>query len=320
MRVTVTGATGGIGSLLVALLQERGDEVTVLARDPDRARERLGDVEAHAWDADSAAPVAALAGRDAVVHLAGEPISQRWSDDAKRRILSSRVDGTRHLVDGIAQTEGDARPLALIAGSAVGYYGHRPGEGELDETAAPGTGFLAEVCVAWEAESRRAEALELRVPILRTGTVLASDFGALPPLRRLTKFGLAGPLGSGRQAFPWIHVVDEVGLLLHALDSGRASGPINAVAPGAVTQAQFARALGRACHRPAIAPAPRLAVRAILGEQAALVLDGAHVVPAAARDLGYTFAFPELPSALDDLLGNRDEDGGHHNPLNQLLG
>lgn len=319
MRITVTGATGGIGSLLVALLQERGDEVTVLARDPDRARERLGDVEAHAWDAASPAPVAALEGREAIVHLAGEPISQRWTDDAKQRILSSRVDGTRHLVDGIAQTEGDARPLALIAGSAVGFYGHRPKDGELDESATPGTGFLADVCVAWEAESRRAEELQLRVAMLRTGTVLAHDFGALPVLRRVTKFGLAGPLGSGRQPFPWIHVVDEVGLFLHAIDSGRASGPINAVAPGVVTQAQFARALGRACRRPAFAPAPRFAVKAILGEQAALVLDGANAVPAAARDLGYTFAFPELPSALDDLLGHRDDDGTH-SPLGQLLG
>jgi uncharacterized protein len=319
MRITVTGATGGIGSILVALLQERGDEVTVLARNPDAAQERLGDVEAHAWDARQPAPAAAIEGRDAIVHLAGEPISQRWTDDAKSRILSSRVDGTRSIVDGIAAAQGDARPLALVAGSAVGYYGHRPDDGDLTESAAPGTGFLAEVCVAWETESLRAQALEVRVAVLRTGTVLANDFGALPVLRRVTKFGLSGPLGSGRQPFPWIHVVDEVGLLLHAIDSTRASGPINAVAPGIVTQAQFARALGRACRRPAIAPAPRFAVRALLGEQAALVLDGARAIPAAARDLGYSFAFPELPSALDDLLGSRDDDAGT-NPLNELLG
>lgn len=318
MRITVTGATGGIGQLLVAALHQRGDEVTVLARDPDAARAKLGDVDAHAWDATAPAPHEALAGRDAVVHLAGEPISQRWNEAAKARIISSRVDGTRHLVDGIAGTQGDARPLALIAGSAVGYYGHRPDDGELDESAEPGTGFLADVCVAWEREAARATELQLRTAILRTGTVLARDFGALPVLAKVTKFGVSGPLGSGRQAFPWIHVVDEIGLLLHAVDSTRAEGPINAVAPGIVTQAQFARAVGKACHRPAIAPAPAFAVRAILGEQAALVLEGAWAVPAAARDLGYTFAFPELPSALDDLLGSRDDDAG--NPLNQLLG
>lgn len=318
MRITVTGATGGIGAELVSALLERGDEVTVLARDPDRARDRLGDVEAFAWSAARTAPSDALAGRDAVVHLAGEPIAQRWTDDAKRRIITSRVEGTQHLVHGIAQVQGDARPLALIAGSAVGYYGHRPNDGDLDESAEPGDGFLADVCVAWEAEAKHAEALQLRVARLRTGTVLARDFGALPKLRTITRFGIGGPLGSGKQPFPWIHVTDEVGLLLHAVDSTRASGPINAVAPGLVTQGQFAHALGRACHRPAFAPAPTFAVRAILGEQASLVLEGARVEPAAARELGYTFAFPELPSALEDLLGTRDDDTG--NPLNELLG
>lgn len=319
MRITVTGATGGIGKVLVTALLERGDEVTVLARDPERARTQLGDeVTAFAWSANEPAPVDALAGRDAIVHLAGEPIAQRWTADAKRRILSSRVEGTAHLVAGIAQTEGDERPLALIAGSAVGYYGDRQGEGELDESAEPGTGFLADVCVAWEAESRKAQALQLRVAIVRTGTVLASDFGALPMLRRVTRFGIGGPLGSGKQPFPWIHVTDEVGLLLHAIDSTRAEGPINAVAPGAVTQGEFARALGKACHRPAFAPAPKFAVQTILGEQSALVLQGASLAPAAARDLGYAFAFPELPSALEDLLGGRDDDAA--NPLNGLLG
>jgi uncharacterized protein len=319
MRVTVTGATGGIGRLLVGTLLERGDEVTVLSRDASRATAMLGDVHAIAWDGVSIAPVEALAGRDAVIHLAGETVDQRWTAEAKAKILQSRERGTRALVEGIAQTEGDARPLALIAGSGIGYYGDRGTEGELDETAGPGDGFLSEVCIAWESESRKAEALGLRVVLMRTGTVLDPEHGALVPLRKLAKFGISGPLGSGHQPFAWIHVTDEIGLLLHALDSGRASGPINAVAPGIVTQAQFARALGKAVKRPAFLPTPAFAARLLLGEQSELVLTGAWAVPSAARDLGYSFAFPELPTALEDLLSRREDDSGS-SPLGELLG
>jgi uncharacterized protein (TIGR01777 family) len=319
MRIAVTGATGGIGRRLVATLLERGDEVTVLTRDPERARSTLGDVRAYAWDAASTAPAAALEGRDAVVHLAGESVDQRWTEDAKTRILGSRQDGTRHLVDGIAEAHGDARPLALIAGSAVGYYGDRGADGELDETAGPGDGFLPDVCAAWEAESHRAEALGLRVCCVRTGIVLDPAHGALKTLTKVAKFGVSGPLGSGKQPFPWIHIVDELGLFLHVIDSGRASGAVNAVAPGIVSQAQFARELGRAVHRPAVLPTPAFAVRMLLGAQADLVLTGAWAVPAAARILGYSFAFPDLPRALDDLLAHREDDAAT-NPLNELLG
>lgn len=302
MKVTVTGATGGIGSRLVAALQQRGDEVTVLSRDPERARERLGDVEAFAWDpAREPAPVAALQGRDAVINLAGESVAQRWTDEAKAKIRSSRIDGTRNLVAGI-DAAGDTRPVTLISGSAIGFYGDR--RDETPETAPKGDGFLADVSADWEAEARAAEALGLRVVLIRTGDVLMHGDGVLPVLAKLTKLGVMGPLGGGKQAFPWIHVTDHVGLTLHALDSHRARGPINAVAPGIVTQAQFARALGKALHRPAFAPAPAFAVRALRGEMAELILDGARAVPAAARELGYTFAFPELPTALDDALHN----------------
>ncbi len=300
MKVTVTGATGGIGSRLVTALQERGDEVTVLSRDADRARAQLGDVEAFSWDPESGpAPVEALAGRDAVINFAGESVAQRWTDEAKARIRSSRVVGTRNLVAGI-EAAGDARPVVLVSGSAIGYYGNR--REVTDESAPKGEGFLPDVCDAWEAEARKAEALGLRVALLRTGDVLMHGDGVLPVLSKLTKLGVMGPLGGGKQHFPWIHVTDHVGLTLHALDSTRASGPINAVAPGIVTQAQFARALGKALHRPAFAPAPAFAVKALRGEMADLILEGAQAVPTAARDLGYTFAFSELPSALDDAL------------------
>ncbi len=302
MRVTVTGATGGIGSRLVAALLERGDEVTVLSRSAERARQRLGDdVQAISWDPESGpAPVEALEGRDAVVNLAGESVAQRWTDDAKARIRSSRVVGTRNLVAGLSAVAAEVRPVVLISGSALGFYGNR--REETDEAAPKGTGFLADVCEAWEAEASKAEPLGMRVVLIRTGDVLMHGDGVLPVLSRLTKFGVMGPLGGGKQAFPWIHVTDHVGLTLHALDSHRASGPINAVAPGIVTQAQFARALGRALHRPAFAPAPAFAVKALRGEMAELILDGALAVPTAARALGYTFAFPELPSALEDAL------------------
>lgn len=309
MRITVTGATGGIGSRLVHALQERGDEVTALTRNPASARERLGDdIHAVRWEPTSGpAPAAALEYRDAVVNLAGESLAQRWSPEVKARVRSSRVDGTRNLVAGIASTEGEARPVALISGSAIGFYGDR--REETDETVPAGTGFLADIASAWETEARAAEALGLRVVLMRTGDVLEADEGVLPILVKITKLGIMGPLGGGKQAFPWIHVTDEVGLILHAIDSHRANGPINAVAPGIVTQAQFGRALGRAVHRPAFMPAPAFAVRALRGEMADLILEGARAVPTVARDLGYTFAFPELPSALDDLLHKKRSEG-----------
>ncbi len=301
MRITVTGATGGIGSLLVSALLSRGDEVTVLSRDPDAATAQLGDVRALAWQpAEGTPPLEAIEHSDAIVNLAGETVAQRWTSEAKARILSSRVIGTRHLVQGIAGVSDDRRPVALISGSAIGIYGDR--REPTDESAPVGTGFLPSVAAAWEIEARKAETFGLRVALIRSGDVLAADDGVLPILCRLTKLGVMGPLGGGRQPFPWIHVVDEVGLILHAVDSHRASGPINAVAPGLVTQGEFARCLGKKLHRPAFAPAPKFAVRALRGEMADLILEGAAATPAAARDLGYAFAFPDLPVALDDLL------------------
>jgi uncharacterized protein (TIGR01777 family) len=302
MKIVLTGATGGIGRLLVAALQERGDEVTVLTRNPKSAKERLGDVEAHSWNPTvELAPAAALAGRDVVVNLAGESLAQRWTAKTKQAIFSSRVDGTRNLVSSIKALPAADRPTALVSGSAHGIYGDR--RDPVDETAAAGEGFLPTVATAWEAEALHAEALGLRVALIRTGDVLSADGGVLPILKKVTKFGVAGPLGGGHQHFPWIHEVDEVGLLLHLIDSATAAGPVNAVAPGIVTQAEFARALGRQLHRPAVAPAPAFAVKLIVGEMAELILEGANVVPAKALELGYQFKFPELPAALEDLLG-----------------
>ncbi len=301
MRVTITGATGLIGSALVRRLRERGDEVTVLSRNADRARERLGgDVVSVGWDPDDApAPVAALAGRDGVVHLAGENLAQRWTKAAKRRILASRELGTRNLVAGLAAAE--PRPRALVSSSGVGYYGPR-GDEPLDEQTPPGRDFLAEVVGAWEREADRAGELGVRVVKLRTGVVLDANGGALSKMLPPFKAGVGGPVAGGRQYLPWIHLDDVVSMMIQALEDERWSGPIHATAPDPVSNAEFSKALGRALHRPAVAPVPALALRALYGEMADLVVYGQRAVPARALELGYSFRHPDLDEALSSAL------------------
>jgi uncharacterized protein (TIGR01777 family) len=295
-RVTLTGATGLIGRGLVAALRSRGTEVTVLARSPERARAALGDVPALAWEARSEpAPAAALAGRDAVLHLAGEPVAQRWSARAKSAIRDSRVTGTRNLIAGLQALR--ERPGVLVASSAVGYYGAH-GEEPLDEDAPPGRDFLAQVCAAWEAESTRAGELGLRTAILRTGVVLDARGGALARMLRPFRLGLGGPVAGGSQYISWIHVEDLRGLMLAALDGEDWSGAVNATAPEPVTNAEFSRQLGRALGRPAVLPVPGFALRAAYGEMAQVVTRGARVVPARALMLGYEFRHPRLAGAL----------------------
>lgn len=300
MRVTVTGATGRIGAALVAALTARGDEVTVLSRSPDRARAALGGVDAVAWDLDDGpAPAAALAGRDGVVHLAGEDVAQRWTDEARRRIRESRVRGTRHLVDGLGAAEPRAR--VLVSAAAAGWYGPH-GDELLAEDAPAGTDFLADVCREWEAEAARARELGLRVVTVRTGVVLDRDGGALNRMLPFFRLGLGGPVAGGRQYLPWIHLDDVVGIYLAALDGDAWSGPVNATAPEPVTNAAFSRALGRALHRPAFAPVPGLAVRTLFGDMAEMVTKGQRAVPRRPLELGYEFRHPELGEALRSAL------------------
>ncbi len=295
MRVVVSGATGLIGTQLVAALKARGDDVTVLSRNPERAAAALG-VEAVAWQPLSGPPpTEALAGRDAVIHLAGEPVAQRWSAAAKQAIHNSRETGTRHLVDAIAAS--DRKPAALLSSSAVGYYG-KHGDDVVTEQTAAGNNFLAGVCVAWEREALRAEALGLRVVIVRTGVVLDASGGALKAMLPPFKAGVGGPVAGGRQYMPWIHGDDIVGLYLAALDDPAWSGPVNGTAPEPVTNAVFSKALGRALGRPAVLPVPGFAIRAIYGEMAEIVTEGQRAVPAAAERLGYSFKQPELGEAL----------------------
>jgi uncharacterized protein len=300
-RVTVTGATGLIGRRLIAALQARGGQVTVLSRDPTRARAELDEVEAVAWEPLSEpAPVEALAGRDAVVHLAGEPVAQRWSANAKRAIRESRVTGTRNLLAGLGhaeQAEIGGRPRTLISSSAIGYYGSR-GEEPLDEDAPPGRDFLARVCVEWEAEAARARALGMRVVQVRTGVVLDRRGGALAKMLPPFRLGLGGPVAGGRQYVSWIHVEDLIGLMLRALADERWTGPINATAPEPVSNRDFSRALGAALHRPALLPVPGVLLRMLYGDMAEIVTTGARVVPAKPLVLGYEFSHPALPEAL----------------------
>lgn len=290
MRVTVTGASGRIGSALVAALRARGDEVTVLSRG--------GGDGAVRWDPVARiAPSVALKGRDAVVHLAGEDVAQRWSPDAKERIRASRELGTRNLVAGLGALDDADRPHVLVSASASGYYGPR-GDEAVSESDPPGTGFLAEVCVAWEREARAAEQLGLRVVRIRTGIVLDAEGGALAKMLPPFRLGVGGPVAGGRQWMPWIHLDDEVGIFLAALDGRGWSGPVNAAAPNPVTNREFSKALGRALHRPAVAPVPALAIKALYGEMASIVTTGVRMVPARATELGYAFRHPELGEAL----------------------
>jgi uncharacterized protein (TIGR01777 family) len=245
------------------------------------------------------APAAALSGRDAVVHLAGENVAQRWSDDAKRGIRGSRELGTRNLVAGLEAA--DPRPQVLVSSSAVGYYGPH-GDEQLDEDTPAGHDFLAEVCVIWEREARRAEAFGLRVAAIRTGVVLDQGGGALAKMLPFFKLGVGGPVAGGGQYMPWIHVDDVVGIYLAALDGDAWSGPVNASAPEPVTNKAFSQALGKALHRPAFAPVPALAIHALYGEMAEIVTKGQRVVPKAALDHGYAFAHADLDEALRSAL------------------
>jgi uncharacterized protein (TIGR01777 family) len=288
MRITITGASGLIGSRLVKQLEQRGDEVTTLSRTTN-------------WNPNAGpAPAELLEGRDAIVHLAGENVAQRWTDASRKAIRDSREIGTRHLVEGIART--DAKPKALISSSAVGYYGPH-GDERLDEDTPPGNDFLAEVCVAWEREAQKAEALGLRVVTVRTGVVLDSEGGALSKMLLPFKLGGGGPVAGGNQYMPWIHVDDVVGIYLAAIGDATWNGAINATAPEPVTNKTFSKALGRALHRPAVTPIPGAAIRLLFGDMAEIVTKGQRAVPRRTLELGYTFQHPDLDEALRAAVG-----------------
>lgn len=305
-RVVLTGATGTIGTAACRALAGRGDQVVALSRRPDRAQPALGDeVEVWAWGEPTAAPPpeAALSGADGIIHLLGEPVAQRWSPEAKRRIRDSRVLATRMLAAALRELPSDARPRTLISQSATGYYGPAD-DRELDETAPPGEDFLGRVVVEWEAEARAADDL-LRVVTTRTGVVLSPSGGALAQMLPFFRAGAGGPVAGGKQYVPWIHIDDVVGALLFCLDNPDARGPVNVTAPAPVTNGELSRALGRVLRRPAVVPVPGFALRLLYGEMASIVLTGQRAVPAELRTLGYEFRHPELEPALRDVLESR---------------
>ncbi len=303
MRVLVTGATGAIGSAVCDALLARGDEVVGLSRDPDKARQSNPTVTWHAWDSISERPPSmAFDGVDGVVNLVGEEINQRWNDEVKKRIRDSRIRSTKNLVDGMLAA--DPSPRTLVSGAAVGVYGLSNGDRILDEDSATGDDFLAQVVVDWEAAANEAAKGGVRVATVRTGLVLDPDSGLLKQLLPIFKLGGGGPLAGGDQYMPWIHIDDEVGLILWALDTQGASGPINSSAPNPVTNREFSKTLGSVLGRPAVFPAPKFAVAALRGSEVAeFVTASLRVMPRRPLDKGYQFRHTNLEPALRDLLG-----------------
>lgn len=293
-RVLLTGGTGFIGHRLQSALVASGHTLTVVTRHPERHRTARAGVDYVAWPPD-------LARQQAVVHLAGEPIfGARWNARVKAAIRESRVSTTRALVDAMAASA--QRPEVFVCASAVGWYGDR-GDEQLDERSGPGSTFLAEVCQAWEAEALRAEALGVRVVRVRCGVVLGPGGGALAKMLLPFKLGLGGPIGSGRQWLAWIHARDIAELYVRAVDDPSLRGAVNGVAPEPVTSRDFARALGRALHRPAVLPTPAFALRLALGEVTDVLLESQRCVPRAAQQAGLAFRFPSIDAALADIVG-----------------
>ncbi|WP_299445245.1 epimerase [uncultured Phycicoccus sp.] len=314
-RVLVTGSSGLIGTPLVAALRGRGDEVVRLVRRPPSAPDEVR------WDPGSRRlDPGVLDGVDAVVHLAGAGVGdRRWTPAYKHEILSSRTDGTAAVASAIAETGRDVR---FLSGSAVGFYGDR-GEEELTEGSPPGAGFLADVVLAWEAAAQPAVDAGAPVAFLRTGLVLAppsgssrsllkldrsgvlidTEGGAAGPLVRLARLGLGGPIGSGRQFWPWITLVDEVGAILHLLDHADVTGPVNLTGPEPARQREVATALGRAMHRPAVLPAPAFAARLAVGEFAGEIVASQRIVGDVLVASGYRYTHADLDSAARWLVG-----------------
>jgi uncharacterized protein (TIGR01777 family) len=296
MRVLVTGASGPIGAALVPSLRMRGCHVTRLVRRGTAGDDRIP------WDPTQPVSPELVSGFDAVIHLAGETIVGRWTEAKRARIKDSRVLGTRHLSQALAQAK--KQPRVLISSSAIGFYGNR-GDEVLREDSAPGLGFLSEVCREWEAATRSASAAGIRTAHLRTGIVLSADGGALPGMLPPFKLGVGGRLGSGRQWWSWVHVQDLVGAMHHILQSDLIEGPVNGVAPGPVTNLEFTKTLGAVLSRPTIFPVPEFALRLVLGTDAAneLLLASQRVEPARLVSSGYPFQYSDLKKALQSILG-----------------
>ncbi|HEV2799088.1 MAG TPA: TIGR01777 family oxidoreductase [Pyrinomonadaceae bacterium] len=302
MKIIVTGASGLIGSALVPALKGRGHQVTCLVRTAAHARRADGVGEVLWNPARGELDTAEIEGHDAAIHLAGDPIAEgRWTDEKKRRIRDSRVQGTTLIATTLAKLK--QRPRVLLSASAVGYYGDR-GEEVLTETSASGTDFLSAVCREWESSTEAARAAGIRVVLLRFGVVLSGRGGALPKMSTPFKLGVGGKLGSGRQYMSWIAIDDAVGAIMHALGQEELAGAVNVVAPRALTNAEFTKALGSALGRPTLFAVPAFAARLAFGEVAdAALLASQRAEPARLAATGYAFKYPDIEGALKHALG-----------------
>lgn len=296
MNITITGATGFVGGRLTEKLLAEGHRIHALGRNRGNlpTTVRFSD-----WNAQEEPPAESLMNCDVLVHLAGEPVAQRWTPEVKARIRSSRIDGTRHLVDALSTQA--RRPNVLICASAVGYYGSRGSE-VLDEESAPGDDFLARLARDWEHAAGLARALGIRVVCMRIGVVLGSGGGALTKMLSSFRLGLGGHIGSGKQWMSWIHIDDLVDMILFAIEKGTINGPLNGTAPNPVTNADFTRKLAAVLHRPAFLAVPGFGLKLLFGEMAQVILGGQRVIPKNALEAGYPFRYSELKPALAAIL------------------
>ena len=302
MRVVVAGGSGLIGRKLIEELLRAQHEVIVLSRSPENVRKRFPTVHVEFWNAKTSDGLTSvLEETDAVINLTGESIGEkRWTQIQKERILSSRIESTQAIVDTIKQTK--RKPTVLLNASAVGYYGNVP-EGELTEANPRGTGFLADVCALWEAEALKVQEFGTRVVMLRTGVVLDKNGGVLRKLLPPFQLFVGGPLGSGKQWFPWIHLQDEVNAILFALENEHIAGPLNLAAPEPARMLEFCKKVGKILHRPSWINVPAFVLKLAMGEMAeSLLLDGQRVIPQKLIDAGFKFQFSKLEDALRNLL------------------
>ncbi len=291
MNILITGGKGFIGRALSRELGSSGHNVVITTRHRTSSEDEL------TWNPPELIPPGTVSKFDAVVNLAGEPVAPgRWTGERKKRILSSRIDTTRALVQSMQHA--DLKPGVLVSASAVGYYGPHNNDEYVTEETPPASGFLADVCVKWEAEAFRAQALNVRVVTVRIGGVLEADGGALPKMIIPFKFFMGGPTGSGRQWFSWIHRDDVAGIIRYALENESVSGPVNATAPAPVTNRDFSFALGKALNRPSFFTVPGFMIRLIFGEMGDMLLTGQRVLPEKAVKAGYQFKYTDLDDAL----------------------
>jgi uncharacterized protein len=304
MKIAITGATGLVGSRLVAQLNEKGHQILVFTRNPSKAQRvfsasSFANLEVVQYTPqESGSWQQKISGCDGVINLAGEPIAERWSPQQKQRIMESRQLGTRKLVEAIATAE--SKPQVFVSGSAIGYYGTSE-TATFDETSGAGSDFLAQVCQNWEAEAQKVKDLGVRLVILRIGIVLANG-GALGKMIGPFKMFAGGPIGSGKQWFSWIHRDDLVNLICQAVEQPGMSGVYNATAPNPVRMGALCQTLGEVMKRPSWLPVPDFVLEVLLGDGAIVVLEGQQVLPQRTQQTGFSYQYPELKPALADIV------------------